>query len=143
MVQSSDENEALWVALKRGAESDPWWNLLGVTVEQITRGSCRLQLHPSDAARRSPAATVREGVLACLMEAAVCTAIDSLDIPGMRGRTTVNLSMSILNPASQNVVAEARVIQAGAEGATGEAELRDISGGLVAKGIVVCAAPQD
>ena len=143
MVQSSDENEALWVALKRGAESDPWWNLLGVTVEQITRGSCRLRLHLADATRRSPAATVREGVLACLMEAAVCTAIDSLDIPGMRGRTAVSLSMSILTPASQDVVAEARVIQAGPEGATGEAELRDASGALVAKGIVVCAASLD
>lgn len=142
-MQSRDENEILWVALKRGFESDPWWLFLGIEAEEVTRGSSRLRLHLSDATRRSPSGSVRDGVLACLMEAAVGTAIDSLDIPGMRGRTTVSLAMSILTPARRDVVAEARVIQAGDEGAKGEAELRDASGELVARGIVVCAAPQD
>lgn len=71
------------------------------------------------------------------------TALDSLEIPGMRDRVVVSLSMSILAPTAGDVAAEARVIQAGPDAVKGEADLFDASGNLVARGIVLCVASQD
>ena len=67
-MNSPNANETLWAVLKGSFASDPWWRLLGVDADQVSRGSARFRLHLSDAVRRQASGSVREGVLAALKQ---------------------------------------------------------------------------
>jgi alkylation response protein AidB-like acyl-CoA dehydrogenase len=68
---------------------------------------------------------------------------NSVSFPACAIRATVSIALSLLSPATQEVVAEARVILAGDVAAKAEVEVRDASGELVAIGMVVCTAALD
>ena len=120
--------------LKARLEEEPFWRLLGIRLEEIAEGYCRLRLPLAEGVRNwgGPA---HGGALASLVDVAVGTALDSLDMPDMTGHTTVSLDVSFLAPASgEAVLAEGRILRAGRRLVVGEAELRDTAGELVAKG---------
>ena len=114
--------------LRDKLESDRYWRLLGVRVEEISDGYCRLRLPLSAEIRSLANGPIHPGALACLVELAVGTAADSLDLAETTVHATVELSVSLLAPASEDIVAEGRILRAGDYAAKGEAELRDASG---------------
>ena len=82
--------------------------------------------------------SVHPGALACLVELAVSAAAATLAPEETRSHYTVELSASFLAPATGDVVADGRVLWTDSHAAKGEAELRDESGRLVAKGSAKC-----
>lgn len=139
-MDSRDKDEALLSSLEKRLESDPWWRYLGIEIEEAADGSSRLRLRKTARVTGPPSGAIREGVVACLVEAAARAAIDSLDTPTKRDRATVNIALSLLSRATQDIVSEARVLLAGDVAAKAEVEVRDASGELIAAGMVVCAA---
>lgn len=132
------DDQQRWAGLRDKLESDRYWRLLGVRVEEISDGYCRLRLPLSAEIRSLANGPIHPGALACLVELAVGTAADSLDLAETTVHATVELSVSLLAPASEDIVAEGRILRAGDYAAKGEAELRDASGQLIAKGGATC-----
>ncbi len=137
-MTSEGEKRQHWAQLGNELESAPYWRLLGVRVEEIASGYCRLRLPFSADLHASDTGTVHPGALTCLIELAVSAAAATLAPEEPRSHYTVELSASFLAPATGDVVADGRVLWADSHAAKGEAELRDESGRLVAKGSATC-----
>ena len=110
------------------------WRLLGVRVEEIASGCCRLRLPFSADLLASGTRTVHPGALTCLIELAVSAAAATLAPEEARSHYTVELSASFLALATGDVVADGRALWTGNHATKGEAELRGEGGRLVAKG---------
>lgn len=139
-MASEGEEQELWARLRDSVESDPYWSLLGIRVEEISHGYCRLRLPFGKGVPGFGVGRVHNVALASLIEAAVRTAVDSLDMSDMKIHTTAALNVGFLATALEDIVAEGRILQVGNQVAKGEAELRDAAGQLVAKGAVTCVA---
>lgn len=127
--------ERRWQRLKQALEGEPFWRLLGITVDEIGDGYSRLRMPLSAQVRNFGTGPAHGGALGSLIDVAVGTALDSLDLPDMVGHTTVELSVSYLEPAAApSIIAEGRILRVGRNIAVGEAEIREENGGLVAKG---------
>lgn len=122
--------------LKQQLEVKPYWRLLGVRAEEIGEGYARLRMPLAAELRNSgTGGSAHGGALASLVDMAVGTALDSLDLPDMAGRATIELSVTYLEAAEgEAIIAEGRMLRVGRSVAVGEAELRDGGGRLVAKG---------
>ena len=122
--------------LQQELEVKPYWRLLGVGAEQIDEGYARLRMPLAAEVRNSASGgTAHGGALASLVDMAVGTALDSLDLPDMAGRATIELSVTYLEAAEgEAIIAQGRMLRVGRSVAVGEAELRDVGGRLVAKG---------
>ncbi len=130
-----EKRQQRWLHLQRSLKAEPYWRLLGIAVEEIGEGYARLRLPLAAGVRNFGSGPAHGGALASLVDVAVGTALDSLDLPDMSGHTTVELSVSFVAPAAgAAVLAEGRILRAGRRLAVGEAELRDEAGELVAKG---------
>jgi acyl-CoA thioesterase len=114
----------------------PYWRLLGVGAEEIGDGYARLRMPLAAELRNSDTGgSAHGGALASLVDMAVGTALDSLDLPDVATRATIELSVTYLEAAEgEAIIAEGRMLRVGRSVAAGEAELRDGDGRLVAKG---------
>lgn len=137
-MTAEGEKGSYWAQLGKEMESWPYWRLLGVRVEEMAAGYCRLRLPFKADLRASGAATVHPGALSCLVELAVSAAAATLVPEESRSHNTVELSASLLAPAAGDVVADGRVLWTDGHAAKGEANIRDDSGRLVAKGSATC-----
>lgn len=134
-MNSEERRRQRWAQLQKLLEAEPYWRLLGIRIDEIGEGYCRLRLPLSEGVRNFGRGPAHGGALASLVDVAVATALDSLDMPDMSGHTTVELNVSFLAPASgEAVLAEGRILRVGRRLVVGEAELRDAAGQLVAKG---------
>lgn len=129
-----DEQER-WTRLKSFAEGEPYWRLLGLQLEELGQGYCRLRLPLGEAVRNFGHGPAHGGALASLVDIAVQMALDSLGLPGITGHATVQLNVTFLAPAEgEAVLVEGRILRAGQRLVVGEAEIRDGAGQLIAKG---------
>lgn len=134
-TRSDQKEQQRWAQLKAFVEAEPYLRLLGMSVEEIGQGYCRLRLPLNEEVRNFGNGPAHGGALASLVDVAVGTALASLDMPDMAGHTTVHLNVNFLAPAEgEAVVAEGRILRAGGRLVVGEAELRDGAGQLIAKG---------
>ena len=123
-MTSEGEKGQHWAQLGNELESRPYWRLLGVRVEEIASGYCRLRLPFSADLLASDTGTVHPGALACLIELAVSAAAATL-APEPRSHYAVELSASFLARATGHVVADGRALWTdshaakGGSGATG------------------------
>src|SRR3990170_8491169 len=132
-MTSEGEKGQHWAQLGNELASAPYWRLLGVRVEEIASGYCRLRLPFRADLHASDAATVHPGALTCLVELAVSAAAATLAPEEPRSHYTVELSASFLAPATGDVVADGRVLWTGSPAANGGGELRGANGRVAAK----------
>jgi len=124
-----------WRRLQAQLEAEPYWRLLGITVEEIGEGYVRLRLPLTASVRNFGSGPAHGGALSSLVDMAVGSALDSLDLPDVVGHVTIDLSVSYLEAAQgEHVTAEGRMLRVGRTIAVGEAEIRDQDGRLLAKG---------
>ncbi|MGQ9571732.1 MAG: PaaI family thioesterase [Dehalococcoidia bacterium] len=134
-METAAERQRRWQQLKATLEAEPFWLLLGVTIDEIGEGRCRLRLPLTEGVRNFASGPAHGGVLSSLIDVAVAVALDSLYLPDMAGHTTIELSVSFLEAASSGTVfAEGRIVRVGRTIAVGEAEVRTDDGKLVAVG---------
>ncbi|MCL4343604.1 MAG: PaaI family thioesterase [Thaumarchaeota archaeon] len=120
--------------LKEIIENDPFLKLLGVKVERIQAGSCRLSLHYRDELARF-GNILNGGVTATLADAAGGCAALSYNLG--KNEVTVDLDVSYLRPISEGpVAAESSVVKGGESIAYTITNIYDGKGNLcaIAKG---------
>jgi acyl-CoA thioesterase len=121
--------------LRRLTKGKPYWRLLGVTGEEISDGYARLRMPLAPKLRNSRTGPAHGGALASLVDMAIGLALDSLALPDMEARATIDLNVTYFEATEgEFVVAEARMLRVGRGVGVGEAEVRDGDGRLVAKG---------
>ncbi len=120
--------------LKEMIENDPFLRLLGVRVEKIEKGSCRLALDFKDDLKRF-GNIMNGGATATLADAAGGCAALSYNLG--KNEVTVDLDISYLKPISDGpVIAESSVVKGGENIAFTLINIYDGKGNLcaVAKG---------
>jgi uncharacterized protein (TIGR00369 family) len=131
----SQEQEQRWREIRAFFEREPFWNLLGIVLEEMGEGRCRLRMPLKPGLRNFGSGPAHGGALSSLVDIAVGVALDSLCLPDMMGHTTAELNVSFLEAVSGgSVFVEGRIVRAGRSIAVGEAEVRDEDGKLVAVG---------
>lgn len=118
-----------------GTGANGFAQYLGIETLESREGFVRLRL-PVRPDLLNGHGTVHGGVLASLVDNAVGAALATLPQLGEGdGMVTTDLNISYLNPARGPVVfAEGQILEPGKSISFGEAELKDESGELVAKG---------
>lgn len=125
-----------WQHLRAMPQRQPYWRLLGITIDELGEGFARLRL-PLEESVRNAGGPAHGGALASLVDTAVGVALDTLldpSDPAFAGHTTVEMNVSFLEAAWGEALAEARIVRLGGSLAVGEAEIRDRQGRLVAVG---------
>lgn len=134
-MEASPEQQRRWQQLRAFFAAEPFWRLLGIAIEEIGDGRCRLRLPLKEGVRNFGSGPAHGGALSALIDIAVAVALDSLYLPDMVGHTTIELSVSFLEAANSDAVfAEGRIVRVGRTIAVGEAEVRTDDGKLVAVG---------
>ena len=134
-MEASPEQQRRWQELRAFLEAEPFWRLLGIAIDEIGDGRCRLRLPLREGVRNFGSGPAHGGALSSLIDIAVAVALDSLYLPDMVGHTTIELSVSFLEAASSDTVfAEGRIVRVGRTIAVGEAEVKTDDGKLVAIG---------
>jgi len=132
---SSDED--LLERVRERARMNNYWRHMGVEALAAEAGYARLRVPIRDELRNADGAPVHGGVLSFLVDAAIGGALATLheQAAGGVGQATLDLNIRFLGAArGEAIIAEGRILRRGGTIAFGEAELRDESGDLVAKG---------
>jgi uncharacterized protein (TIGR00369 family) len=132
-------DEAVLTRVRARAAENSYWRFLGIEVLDAGEGWVRLRLPVRDELRNGPGAPVHGGALSSLLDAAVGGAIATVNEAnqGGVGQATLDLNITYIGAARTGaVIAEGRVIRRGGTIAFGEADLRDESGELLARGRV-------
>ncbi|MHB1413873.1 MAG: PaaI family thioesterase [Chloroflexota bacterium] len=128
----STDRAAHWQDIVDRVNSSPYYQLLGLRVEEIGEGRSRLRLSVGERFHQLQGA-VHGGVAAAVADSCIGIAVLSLSEPGQRG-VTVEMKINYLGPLYRGeVIGEGRVIHRGRTLLVGEGELRDQDGRLVAK----------
>lgn len=109
----------------------PFNGLLGIDVEDLESGACRLTLTPKEE-HRNELGSVHGGLVTTLLDGAMGRAAGRLVGPDGFCATT-QLSVQFLEPAEGELVAESKITRAGGRVAFVEAECRRADGLLVAR----------
>ncbi len=127
-------------AIKEGADvANPFNDFLGIEIVEAVAGECmmRLALRPE---HMNPNDVAHGGVVSTLIDAATGTAVRTLLLErseSERVHVTVDLHVTYLAPAfGKELVAKARVMRGGRTAVFSEAEVRDDTGRVVARGTV-------
>lgn len=119
-------------------ELDPYCQLLGIRVLALEEGYARLGLRVVEVLRNLGGGPVQGGVLSSLVDIACGVALHTVVVAqdaAAEGFTTLELSVSFLAPAaSDEIVAEGRIIRKGGTIAVGDVTIKDAQGQLVAVG---------
>lgn len=123
--------------MRARAWANNYWRLLGIEVDDCGEGWVRLRLPMRDELRNGMGTAMHGGALCSLLDAAVGAALATLHEGGTGGvnQVTLDLNISFISAVrSGDVLAEGRIIRKGASIVFGEADLRNESGDLLARG---------
>ncbi len=119
--------------------STPYWRLLGVRIEELGPGHCRLRMAAHPGIEAFPGRPIHSGALACLVELAAMAAAETLAPTVLTVAATTSLDVRFLAPAAGDVLAEGQAVALEGEAeARGEVRVRDQEGRLVAEGRATC-----
>jgi acyl-CoA thioesterase len=123
-------------AFHKAARRNPFWQFLGIEVEDVSEGRVRLRVRVRDEICGGPGGRVHGGVYPALVDAAVGGALMTMPDDSARvNQATVDLNVSFLRPvASGYLHVEGRVLRRGATVGFGEASVTDDEGRLAAVG---------
>ena len=136
MGAMSDE---LLERIRERARTNNFWRSLGIEPLAAGEGWVRLRLPLRDDLRNADGAPLHGGVIAALVDAAVGGALATTHeaAAGGVGQATLDANVSFLGVVQGGAaIAEGRILKRGGTIAFGEAEVRDESGALAAKGRV-------
>ncbi len=115
-----------------------FWRYLDITLEElhgVGHVTLRMPMRAELETRRP--GVMHGGALASLIDAACGGAVTTLrraDDDTWTGQATTDLNITYLNAATSDVLAEGRVLRSGRAIAYAQAEIRDLTGNLVAVG---------
>jgi uncharacterized protein (TIGR00369 family) len=127
----------LLAAARERAAANNYWQHLRIAVTDAGEGWIRLRIPVREEIRNAAGAPVHGGAIASLLDAAVGGALGTLheSSEGGTGQVTLDMNITYLGPARDGeVYAEGRIIRKGRTIAFGEADIRNYSGELIAKG---------
>ena len=136
---SADANRALLERIQERTRTNNFWRMLGIEAAAAGEGWVRLRLPLRDDLLNAQGAPLHGGVIAALIDAAVGGALATLHdaAAGGTGQATLDANVSYLGAVrGEAAVVEGRILKRGGTIAFGEAEVRDESGALAAKGRV-------
>lgn len=136
MTAGADAAERARLLQLAAGASNPYWEMLGVTVEdvqgpgQVTMG---LALRPELSNRGG---VMHGGAIMSLIDAAGGAAVRTMQRPGepLPALPSTDINTSFINPAQGNVVAIGHAVRRGRTVAFAEVQVRDATGTLVALG---------
>ena len=132
-------NAALLERIRARTHSNNFWRMLGIEPLAAGPGWVRLRLPLRSDLRNADDAPLHGGAIAALVDAAVGGALATLheSAAGGTGQATLDANVSYLGAIRGGAaVVEGRILKRGGTIAFGEAEVRDESGALAAKGRV-------
>lgn len=119
-------------------QADPYLKLLGVELETVEPGTCRLSLPLTEKVLNGGHGVLHGGVVCTLVDCAIGIALGAANAAssdGPIGQTTTDLNVSFLAGARKGPVSvEGRILRRGGTLAVGEATVRDADGATVAVG---------
>jgi uncharacterized protein (TIGR00369 family) len=133
-LTEEEDKQQFWEQFKAQGQAQPYYQLLGIEVEEISDQGSRLRLY-LDPKLAQFHGFAHGGVAASLIDSAVGMAVG-----GTVGREVNVMTMEMkLNyfrpfPLGETVIASGRVINSSRRTVYGEAEVRDSKGKLLAKG---------
>jgi uncharacterized protein (TIGR00369 family) len=130
-------------AERRQWEEQPFNRYIGLKMEEMSGGYCRMSVRPTADTPRGAGGSIHGGILASLVDIAALAAIRSLITPSDILAGTAELNISYMRPAtSEVVVTEGRVLKKGRSLATVDVDISDGKGRLFCKGRVQYALRQ-
>ncbi|HEY8491628.1 MAG TPA: PaaI family thioesterase [Dehalococcoidia bacterium] len=129
--------DALLEHIREHWENTPYWRLLGITLEEARPGYALLRLPVRQEVQNAGGGSVHGGALASLVDVAVTALLWTVYDVGseISGHTTAELNVSYLAPGRGGAMhAEARLVRKGGTLMTGDVDVKDDQGELVAKG---------
>ena len=125
-------------ALRRAAESAPYYQLLQITLEQIDTGFARFRM-PFRKELTQAYGVVHGGAIATLADTAVAFAVMTLIQPGEKV-TTAEFKINFFSAVtSGEMFGEGRAVYTGKRLVVADMEVKDQNGKLLAKGIATYA----
>ena len=123
--QNEASNSAARAIIEARAQQNTFWRMLGIEVLDAGDGWVRLRLPLRDDLRNGPGAPLHGGALATLHESSA----------GGTGQASLDANVSFIGAVREGAaVVDGRIIRRGGTIAFGEAEVRDETGALAAKG---------
>ncbi len=135
----SPEDTSLLERIQERTRGNNFWRMLGIEALAAGEGWVRLRLPLRDDLVNAEGAPLHGGVIAALIDAAVGGALATLHdaAVGGTGQATLDGNVSYLGAVrGAAATVEGRILKRGGTIAFGEAEVRDESGVLAAKGRV-------
>ncbi|MGH2583994.1 MAG: PaaI family thioesterase [Dehalococcoidia bacterium] len=140
MTNTTDRSDPALVArIEERTRSNNFWRMLGLEVLGAGEGWVRLRLPLRDDLLNAVGAPLHGGAIAALVDAAVGGALATMHeaAAGGTGQATLDANVSYIGAVREGAaIAEGRILRRGGTVAFGEAEIRDESGALAAKGRV-------
>jgi len=125
-------------ALRRVAESAPYYQLLQISLEEIDTGFARFRM-PFRKELTQPDGIVHGGAIASLADTTVAFALMTLVQPGEKV-ATVEFKINFFSTVtSGEMIGEARAVYRGNRLVVADMEVKDENGKLIAKGMATCA----
>lgn len=128
---------AILASARERAAANSYWRYLGIDVVDAGEGWIRLRLPLREELRNAPGAPMHGGAVSSLLDAAVGGALSTVHeaSSGGVGQATLDLNITFVGAAREGeIYAEGRVIRKGGTIAFGEADIKDSSGELLARG---------
>ena len=138
-TDADGQDAALTERIRERTRSNNFWRMLGIEALAAGEGWVRLRLPLRDELLNAAGAPLHGGVVAALIDAAVGGALATLHeaAAGGTGQATLDANVSYIGAVREGAaIVEGRILKRGGTIAFGEAEVRDESGALAAKGRV-------
>ena len=132
-------NDELLARIRERTQSNNFWRMLGIEAVGAGEGWVRLRLRLRDDLLNAGGAPLHGGGIAALIDAAVGGALATLHegAAGGTGQVSLDANVSYIGAVREGAaIVEGRILRRGGTIAFGEAEVRDESGNLAAKGRV-------
>ncbi len=131
---SDEDKQSFWEQFRQGGEAQPYYQTLGIIVEQVSDEGSRLRLY-LDPRLAQFHGFAHGGVAASLIDGAVGMAVGGAVGRGVNVMT-MDLKLNYFRPfpIGETVIATGKVINQSRRTIYGEAEVRDAKGKLLAKG---------
>ncbi len=132
---TSEELARFEQIFKERANFSPYYQLLGMELVELGKGRSLFHL-PVEKKLHNVRGIVHGGVLASIADAAIGVSLATLVDHSREAFITVELKVNFMSAVSDGELwAEGKIIKRGKTIAVGEAEVRDGSGNIAAKGI--------
>jgi len=124
--------------IERARDAIPFWSLLGMEVVDIKKGWAKIRI-PFLPKLANANGFVHGGAIFSAADSAVGTALVGM-VEKEDFITTVEMKINYLKPAKgREIVAEAQIIHRGSVIATGDVEVKDAAGNVIARALATYA----